>query len=119
MAKMFTSKISRTLLAVIATGMIGGAGAAMADDMAATWTKLQESVVVAELCRDITHDAAAWAAMGPKIDAMVNHEIGGGERLSLIESAKSEAWNLVNVGGGCESDDAQELLKTYDEIAAQ
>lgn len=116
---MFTPKISRTVLAVIATGMIGGAGAASADDMAATWTELQQAVVVAELCRDIVHDRAAWAMMGPKIDAMVNHEIGGGERLSLIESAKSEAWNLVHLGSGCEGDEAQALLAKYDELTAQ
>ncbi len=39
--------------------------------MAATWTKYQEAVRVAELCRYMKHDAAQWAKMGPYIDAKV------------------------------------------------
>jgi mannitol/fructose-specific phosphotransferase system IIA component len=95
-----------------------GAGLAVADDMTASWSMMQESVRVAELCRGITHDRAAWAKMGPIIDAKVNHEIGGGERLTLVEAAKSDARMLVNAKG-CASDDAQNLLKSYDEMMAQ
>jgi hypothetical protein len=96
------------------TGLtVAWAGSAAADDMTAAWSKYQEAVRVAELCRDMTHDAAAWAKMGPYIDAKVNHEIGGGERLSLIETAKSDARKVAKLKG-CESDDAKTLLSLYD-----
>lgn len=102
----------------LAAGVALGAGSAVAEDMTANWSMMQESVRVAELCRGIAHDRAAWAKMGPIIDAKVNHEIGGGERLTLIEAAKTDARVLVNMKG-CGSDEAQNLLKTYDELTAQ
>ncbi len=88
-------------------------GAAMAQDMAATWTQYQEAVRVAELCRYMKHDAAQWAKIGPYIDAKVNHEIGGGQRLTLIEEAKSGAWQAARVQG-CESAESKTLLSLYD-----
>jgi hypothetical protein len=47
---------------------------------------------------------------------MVNHEIGGGERLTLIETAKTDARVLAQKKG-CDSEDAQALLKDYDALA--
>ena len=106
-------------IAVAGTVMSGaGIGAAVADDMTASWSMMQESVRVAELCRGVMHDRAAWAKMGPMIDAKVNHEIGGGERLTLIEAAKTDARVLVG-RKGCASEDAQNLLKSYDEMMPQ
>ncbi len=111
--------LKSSLIALSAAGMLTGVtlgmtGSAMAqDDMAATWTKYQEAVRVAELCRYIKHDAAQWAKMGPYIDAKVNHEIGGGQRLTLIEEAKTGAWKAARVQG-CQSDGAKTLLSLYD-----
>ena len=111
--------VKSSFIALSAAGMLTGVtlgltGTAMAQDsMAATWTKYQEAVRVAELCRYMKHDAAQWAKMGPYIDGKVNHEIGGGERLTLIETAKSDAWKAAKVKG-CESDDAKTLLSLYD-----
>jgi hypothetical protein len=100
--------------AVLLTGTAATfATAAQADDMSATWTKYQEAVRVAELCRYMKHDASQWAKFGPYIDGKVNHEIGGGERLTLIETAKSDAWKVARVKG-CSSDDAKTLLSLYD-----
>ncbi len=112
--------MNRTRLGAIAVmgTLLCGAGIAAADDMTANWSMIQQSVRVAELCRGVTHDRAAWAKMGPMIDAKVNHEIGGGERLMLIEAAKTDARVLVHMQG-CDSEDVQNLLKAYDEIAAQ
>jgi hypothetical protein len=111
--------LKSSFIALSAAGMLTGAtlgmtGAALAqDDMATTWTKYQEAVRVAELCRYMKHDAAQWAKMGPYIDAKVNHTIGGGQRLTLIEEAKSGAWQAARVQG-CESDGAKTLLSLYD-----
>jgi hypothetical protein len=111
--------LKSSLIALSAAGMLTGltlgmTGTAMAqDDMAATWTKYQEAVRVAELCRYMKHDAAQWAKMGPYIDGKVNHTIGGGQRLTLIEEAKSGAWQAARVQG-CESEGAKTLLSLYD-----
>lgn len=118
MAKMSKAMFSRKLLAAaLAASMAGGAGAAIAQDSAAKWTQLHEAVRLAEICREVTHDREAWRALGLKIDAAVNHEIGGGERLTLIETAKTDARVLVEKKG-CDSEDAAALLKEYDALVA-
>ena len=111
-------QMSRLMAIAVLGTMMSGASVAVADDMTANWSMMQESIRVAELCRGVTHDRAAWEKMGPMIDAKVNHEIGAGERLTLIESAKSDARVLVTMQG-CGSEDAQNLLKSYDELTAQ
>jgi hypothetical protein len=107
----FTALSASAVLAVSVVGF--GAGASAQDDMTAAWSKYQEAVRVAELCRDMRHDAAAWAKMGPYIDAKVNHEISGAERLTLIENAKSDARKVAKLKG-CSSDDAKTYLSLYD-----
>ena len=111
---MLKSSFVAMSVAGLLTGVTAGwTSAAQADDMTAAWTKYQEAVRVAELCRYMKHDSTQWAKMGPYIDGKVNHEIGGGERLTLIETAKSDAWKVARVKG-CESDDAKSLLSLYD-----
>jgi hypothetical protein len=114
---MSKAKFSRKLLAAaLAAGVAGSAGAALAQDSAAKWTQLQEAVRLAEICRGVTHDRDTWRSLGMKIDAMVNHEIGGGERLTLIETAKTDA-RVLATSKGCDSEDVQALLKEYDALA--
>jgi hypothetical protein len=111
--------LKSTFTALSVTAILAGAGVAFSsaasaqDDMTAAWSKYQEAVRVAELCRDMRHDAGAWAKMGPYIDAKVNHEISGAERLTLIENAKSDARRVAKLKG-CESDDAKMYLSLYD-----
>lgn len=115
---MSKAKFSRKLLAAaVAAGMAGSAGAALAQDMAAKWTQLHEAVRVAEICRGVSHDRETWRSLGTKIDAAVGHEIGGGERLTLIETAKTDA-RILAWNPGCDSEDAQNLLKEYDALVA-
>ena len=68
-----------------------------------------------EICRGVSHDRETWRTLGLKIDAAVNHEIGGGERLTLIETAKTDARVLAEKKG-CDSEDAAALLKEYDAL---
>ena len=94
--------------------MIAAASAApMTNDMDLIYGKYQMAIRAAQLCRYMKHDAAQWAKMGPYIDAKVNHEIGGGQRLTLIEEAKSGAWKAARVEG-CESEGTKTLLSLYD-----
>ncbi len=112
-----SNKFSRKLLAAaLIAGVTGSAGAALAQDAAAKWTQLQEAVRLAEICRGISHDRETWRTLGTKIDAAVGHEIGGGERLTLIETAKTDA-RVLATSKGCDSDDAQALLTEYDTLA--
>jgi len=106
----FTALATSAVLAGVAAGF---GAAASADDMTAAWSKYQEAVRVAELCRYMKHDAGAWAKMGPYIDSKVNHEISGAERLTLIENAKTDARKVARVKG-CSSDDAKMYLSLYD-----
>jgi len=109
-----SSFVALSAAALMTGATLGWTGTAQAqDDLAATWTKYQEAVRVAELCRYMKHDAAQWAKMGPYIDGKVNHTIGGGQRLTLIETAKTEAWQAARVQG-CESEGAKTLLSLYD-----
>jgi hypothetical protein len=113
---MMSNTFSRKLLAAaLAAGVAGSAGAALAQDSAARWTQLQEAVRLAEICRGVVHDRETWRTLGTKIDMAVNHEIGGGERLMLIESAKTDA-RVLATKKGCDSEDAQTLLKEYDTL---
>ncbi len=110
--------LKTTFTALSATAILAGAVAgfsagASAQDVNAAWSKYQEAVRVAELCRYMKHDAAQWAKMGPYIDSKVNHEISGAERLTLIENAKTDARKVARVKG-CESEDAKTYLSLYD-----
>lgn len=111
---MFSRKL---LAAALAAGMAGSAGAAVAQDAAAKWTQLHEAVRLAEICRGVSHDRETWRALGTKIDVMVAHEMGGGERLTLIETAKTDARVLVETKG-CDHADVQALLQEYDALVA-
>lgn len=114
---MSKAKFSRKLLAAaLAAGMASSAGAALAQDMAAKWTQLHEAVKLAEFCRGVSHDRETWRSLGMKIDVAVGHEIGGGERLTLIENARTAARELA--WKGCDSEEAQNLLKEYDALVA-
>ena len=111
---MLKSSVFAVSAAALLAGVISGSAAsAKADDQTATWTKYQEAIRVAELCRYMRHDAAAWAKMGPYIDSKVNHDISGAERLTLIEDAKTDARKVAKIKG-CGSDDAKTYLSLYD-----
>jgi hypothetical protein len=113
MSKMFSRKL---LAAAVVAGVAGTAGAALAQDAAAKWTQLQEAVRLAEICRGVTHDRETWRTLGTKIDVAVGHEIGGGERLTLIETAKTDA-RVLATSKGCDHEETQALLKEYDTLA--
>jgi hypothetical protein len=117
MAKMSNTFSRKLLAAALAAGVAGSAGAALAQDSAAKWTQLQEGVRLAEICRGVTHDRETWRTLGTKIDKAVNFEIGGGERLTLIETAKTDA-RVLATKKGCDSEDAAALLKEYDALVA-
>ncbi len=58
-------------------------------------------------------DPAAWSKVSTYIDKKINYEIPAGERLTLIEAAKTDARELV-WNKGCDSDEVKALLALYD-----
>jgi hypothetical protein len=115
MSKKTLSRLS--LAALVAAGVAGGAALASAQDMAGTFSKYYQAIRATELCRDTAIDSAQWHKIATFIDTKVNHEIGAGERLTLIETAKTDARKLVDAKG-CEHQAVQDLLKVYDDELA-
>jgi hypothetical protein len=102
-----------SLSTLLAGGILSMSAAAIASDLSGTYSNYYESIYTTQLCRDTQIDAAGWKKLAGYIDNKVNHEIGAGERLTLIETAKSDARKLVD-SKGCAHQMVQDLMKVYD-----
>jgi len=112
MLKQSMSRLS--LSALIVVGTMGASIAAIAsDDMSGTYSKYYESIYLSQQCRGTQIDPAGWKKLATYIDNKVNHEIGAGERLTLIETAKTDA-RVLKTTKGCDHQLAQDVLKVYD-----
>ncbi len=104
-------------------GLLAGAGLALvaagpaAADMAETYSQYQSGIIAKQICSDTTLSQDEFNKVNEALDTKVNYEVGAGERLSLIESAKASTKKLVN-REGCDSEQVASLLKLYDELAA-
>ncbi len=111
---MLKQSISRlSLAALMAVGIAGASAAAIASDLSGTYSKYYEAIYESQLCRNTQIDPAGWKKLADYIDSKVNHEIGAGERLTLIETAKTDARKLRD-SKGCSHQLVQDLLKVYD-----
>ena len=97
----------------------GAATAApMTNDMDLVYARYHMAIRAAELCRGVRADDALWRKWSSYIDEKTNHELGAGERLSVIEGAKTDATIMVR-REHCDSADVAGLLQLYDaELAA-
>jgi hypothetical protein len=105
-------------------GLVAGAGLALvavapaaAQDAAETYKNYQAGIYAKQLCTDTKFTQDEYAKLSEALDKKVNHELGAGERLSLIESMKDPTKKLVK-REGCESEQVASMLKLYDELAA-
>ncbi|WP_395018698.1 hypothetical protein [Dongia sp.] len=89
------------------------AAASMTNDMDLVYGRYQMAIYAAQLCRGAPDDDAAWRKWSSFLDAQTNHELGAGERLSLIEGVKRDVIYLVR-RQGCDSPSVQDLLALYD-----
>lgn len=112
-------------LSCLAVAGLASQSMAASGDATETYTKYHEAIRVAEICRNdhtnqgtTGYDISTWDRMAKYIDTKVNNEIGAGERLALIEQAKSQAWTLVEKKG-CASEEATGLLAIYDNELAK
>lgn len=89
------------------------AAASMTNDMDLVYGRYQMAIYAAQLCRGAPDDDAAWRKWSSFLDAKTNHELGAGERLSLIEGVKRDVTYLVR-RQGCDSPSVKELIALYD-----
>jgi hypothetical protein len=109
----------RIALAGISLALMAGAAvAAMTNDMDLVYGKYQMAIRAAQLCRGAPDTDAAWRRWSSYVDTKTNHELGAGERLSIIEGVKGDVTYMVR-RQGCDSDAVKDLLQLYDaELAA-
>jgi hypothetical protein len=94
--------------------MISAASAApMSNDMDLIYGKYQMAIRAAQLCRGAPDSDAVWRKWSGYLDAKTNHELGAGERLSIIEGVKSDVTRMVR-RQGCDSPSIKDLLTLYD-----
>ena len=108
--------IRRSGAAGLVLALVTGQAAAvtMTNDMDLVYARYQMAIRAAIMCRGVTADDAVWRKWSGYIDARTNHELGAGERLSVIEGAKSDVTYMVRRQGGCGSDGIADLLVLYD-----
>ena len=87
--------------------------APMTNDMDLVYGKYQMAIQAAQLCRDAPDTDAAWRKWSTYLDRKTNHELGAGERLSIIEGVKGDVTYMVR-RQGCDSDAIKDLLVLYD-----
>jgi hypothetical protein len=95
-----------------------GAAFTMANDMDLIYGRYQMAIRAAQLCRGAPDTDAAWRKWSGFLDAKTNHELGAGERLFVLQGARTDAGLMVR-RRGCDSSDVKDLLSLYDaELAA-
>jgi hypothetical protein len=101
-------------LLIAGAAPIGSAGAGpMANDMDLVYARYHMAIRAAELCRGVTAADGLWRKWSTYIDRKTFHELGAGERLSVIEGAKDDTTFMVR-RQGCDSEGVKALLALYD-----
>lgn len=110
---MSKSNVTRLVAAALVAGsVLGTAGFAAAQDANATYSQYHQAIRAAIACEGATMDPAKWSKVSTYIDQKINYEIPAGERLTLIESAKTDTRVLIEMKG-CGSDEVTALLGVY------
>ncbi|MBL8709633.1 MAG: hypothetical protein JNL25_10590 [Rhodospirillaceae bacterium] len=110
MSKSFVIRLSAA--ALVAGSVFGTAGLAAAQDMNAMYSQYHQAIRAAMACEGVSMDPATWSKVATYIDQKINYEIPAGERLTLIEAAKTDTRVLIDKKG-CDSEEAAALLGLY------
>ncbi len=79
----------------------------MTNDMDLVYGQYQMAIRAAQLCRGAPEQRRAPGANGRAIStSKTNHELGAGERLSILEGVKGDVTYMVR-RQGCDSDAGQ------------
>jgi hypothetical protein len=104
-------RIAIAFIGLISANTAAGA-APMTNDMDLVYGRYQMAIRAAQLCRGAPDDDAAWRKWSGYLDRKTNHELGAGERLSLIEGVKRDVTYMVR-RQGCDSPSVKDLLELY------
>jgi hypothetical protein len=104
--------LGSVIVAVASAVSVAGA-APMTNDMDLVYGKYQMAIRAAQLCRGAPDTDAVWRKWSGYLDAKTNHELGAGERLSIIEGVKMDVTRMVR-RQGCDSNAIKDLLALYD-----
>jgi hypothetical protein len=102
---------------LLAAGCLAGAGlpaAAQNDATEEAYLRYHEAIAVTARCEDRKFDDTEHSRMATYIDQTVQNAIGAGRRLSLIELAKSNAYDLV-MKWTCKGDKVMERRSLFDQ----
>jgi hypothetical protein len=99
------------LAAFAALAMPAGAQDDAAKD---TYLRYHQAIAITEKCEEREFNQAEHSNMAAYIDQQVKNQLGAGERLHLIEQAKSNAYELVTKWG-CDSDKVSEFRTLFQE----
>jgi hypothetical protein len=109
--------ITIRLIATAGLGILSMVSAALAapmtNDMDLIYGKYQMAIRAAQLCRGAPDNDAVWRKWSSYLDEQTHHELGAGERLSIIEGVKGDVTYMVR-RQGCDSDAVKDLLSLYD-----
>jgi hypothetical protein len=118
-----TAEDEQMMKSRLMAGLVAGAGLALlaaapaaAQSMSDTYSQYQAGIYAKELCTHTKFSQDEYNKLSEALDKKVNHELGAGERLSLIEAMKDPTKKLVK-REGCDSEQVADLLKKYDELA--
>jgi len=78
------------------------------------YLRYHQAIAVIAKCEERVFNETEHSHMATYIDQQVHNEIGAGERLHLIELAKSNAYELVTKWG-CDSDKLAEYRSLFNE----
>jgi len=79
-----------------------------------TYLRYHQAIAVTAKCEEKVFNDVEQSHMATYIDQHVNNQIGAGERLHLIEQAKSNAYELVTKWG-CDSDKVGEYRTLFEQ----
>jgi hypothetical protein len=79
-----------------------------------TYMRYHQAIAVTAKCEERVFNQAEQSNMASYIDKQVKNQLGAGERLHLIELAKSNAYELVTKWG-CDSDKVGEYRTLFEQ----
>ncbi|TQV83524.1 hypothetical protein [Denitrobaculum tricleocarpae] len=100
------------MLAILVFALGAARPSVASEDAEASFTRYQQAIEVTKQCLQIGFSDGEYERMGEIINEKVGHKVGA-KRLSLLLAAQKDARNLVE-SEGCDSSQAQELIKIYD-----
>jgi hypothetical protein len=100
------------LAAIAALSAVPAAADSNSMEEEVVYSNYHRAIRAAELCEDREFGMTDHERMGEVIDQKVHYALGAGKRLTLIERAKGDMWDMV-FKDGCDDPAVQESLNLF------